>query len=173
MSATFSDLISYFKNIATKHRAILHSETKKHFFRMETDEVLAGFKRTDSAFPMLVLEGFRYGFSDNRSDNLMKNREGGFMLLDHISDLSDYETLHHKWDALETIGDEILMKIKADKRNPDTPVIRDFDFNSVDASLIRNELGNTVGIRYLFTISSPKANDVDPEQWVVEEEPVV
>jgi len=168
MSAKFSDLIAYFENLAVLHKSVLHTTAEKHFFRMEIDEVLAGFKRTDSAFPMVILEGFKYGFTDNNSDNLLKNREGGFVLLDHISDISDFDTMHQKWDQLEEIGDEFLMKIKADKRNPDTPVIRDFDFNSVDASLIRNELGSSVGIRYLFTISSPRNNEVDPTKWETE-----
>lgn len=165
MSAKFSDLITYFETLATKHKSILHTDEKKHFFRMEVDEALAGINRTDVAYPMLILEGFRYGFTDNHSDNLLKNREGGFILLDKISDISDFDALHQKWDELEEIGDDILIKIKADKRNPETPVVRDFDFNAVDASLIKNEIGNTIGIRYLFTITSPKNNDVDETKW--------
>lgn len=165
MSAKFSDLIAYFDNLARKHKGILHTDTKKHFFRMEIDEVLAGINRTDVAYRMLILEGFKYGFTDNKSDNLLKNREGGFILLDRISDMSDFDAIHIKWDELEVIGDDILMKIKADKRNPNTPVVRDFDFASVDASLIKNEIGKTVGIRYLFTISSPISNDVDLSKW--------
>jgi len=165
MNVNFSDLILYFKNLAEKHISIRHTENEKHFFRMEVDEVLAGIKRTDCAYPMLILEGFSYGFTDNLSDNLLKNRDGGFILLDKINDIHDFDAKHRIWDELEVIGDDILMRIKADKRNPLTPVVRDFKFPSVDVSLISNEIGKTIGIRYLFTITSPISNDTDTTKW--------
>ena len=134
--AKFSDLISYFENLARKHTDILHSDGEKHFFRMEIDEVLEGINRTDVAYPMLILEGYSFDFTDNKSDNLLKNRQGAFILLDHISDNSDHNTIHKKWDELEEIATEILVKIKSDKLNPLTPVVRNFDFESVNVSLI-------------------------------------
>ena len=164
--ATFLDLISYFKNIATKHKSILHTENTKHFFRMEIDEVLAGINRTDVNYPLLILEGYSFAFTDNKSDNLLKNREGAFMILDHISDSSDYDAIHNKWEELEEIITEILLKIKADKRNPLTKVVRNFDFDSANAQLIRNEIGNDVGIRVSYTITSPISNEVNPYKWL-------
>lgn len=166
--AKFSDLVSYFENLAAKHIDILHSEAEKHFFRFEIDEVLAGINRTDVNFPMLILEGYNFGYTDNRSDNLLKNRNGAFVLLDRIADPSDYNELHRTWDELELIGDDILLKIKADKRNPNTPAVRDFDFASTEAALIMNEIGSTAGIRYTFTISAGMSNDPDPDRWIGE-----
>lgn len=166
MSAKFSDLIAYFENLASQHVSIGHSASEKHFCRMETDEALGAMNRTDVEFPLLALEGFRYSFTDNNADNLMKNREGGFMLLDRIADRSDFDEMHTRWDALEGIGDDILLRMRADKRNPATPVIRNIDFNSIEALLIQNEMGNTIGIRYLFTTSSPIGSDVDSSNWL-------
>jgi hypothetical protein len=164
----FSDLISYFEGIARRHTGILHTDSEKHFFRFEIDEVLAGINRTDVNYPMLILEGYMFDYTDNRSDNIMKNRRGAFVLLDHVDDMSDYAAVHQKWDALEITGDEILAKMKADKRNPLTPVVRSFDFASVEARLIMNELGSDAGIRYTFAISSAATTDVDPEKWIPE-----
>ncbi|NQU51637.1 MAG: hypothetical protein HQ522_03765 [Bacteroidetes bacterium] len=161
----FSDLITYFENIARKHVDILHSDAEKHFFRMEIDEVLAGINRTDVNFPMLILEGYGFGFTDNKSDNLLKNREGAFILLDHISDTSDHNLIHQKWDELEEIATEIILKIKTDKQSRTVPVVRNFDFESVNASLILNELGNDVGIRVSYSIASPTTNDINPDKW--------
>ncbi len=171
--AKFKDLITYFENIARKHSDILHTDQEKHFFRMEIDEVLAGINRTDAAYPMLILEGYAFAFTDNKSDNLLKNREGAFMLLDHINDTSDHNAIHDKWDELEEIATEIILRIKADKTNPLTPVVRNFDFDSINASLIQNEIGNDVGIRISYTITSPTLNNVNPEKWVTEDEPEV
>ena len=161
----FSDLITYFETLARKHKSILHTDDEKHFFRMEIDEVLAGINRTDVNYPMLILEGYSFEFTDNNSDNLLKNREGYFVLLDHISDISDMDAIHQKWDELEEIGTDILIKIKADKRSRSVPVVQNFSFQSVNASLIRNQIGNDVGIRFGFTITSPTVNDVDLTKW--------
>jgi len=170
--AKFSDLILYFENIARKHVDILHSDEETHFFRMEIDEVLEGINRSDVAYPMLILEGYGFAFTDNKSDNLLKNREGAFILLDHLSDTSNHNLIHEKWDELEIIATEILMKIKTDKRNPLTPVVRNFDFDSVHASLLLNELGNDVGIRINYTITSPTNSDVNPDKWIPDEEEI-
>ena len=164
--AKFSDLISYFENLARKHTDILHSDGEKHFFRMEIDEVLEGINRTDVAYPMLILEGYSFDFTDNKSDNLLKNRQGAFILLDHIPDNSDHNTIHKKWDELEEIATEILVKIKSDKINPLTPVVRNFDFESVNVSLILNQIGNDVGVRITYTITSPVTNDPNPGKWL-------
>lgn len=165
MAAKFSDLVSYFRNLASKHKSIRHSESEKHFFRFETDEVLGGLNRSDVNFPMLILEGYSYDFTDNKSDNLLKNRHMAFMLMDHLQDMTDYDELHNLWDKLEEIGDDILIKIKSDKRNPLTPVVRSFDFDSVETQLIMNEIGNMVGIRYSFTLTGAMGMEVNEERW--------
>ena len=167
--AKFSDLISYFENLARKHTDILHSDGEKHFFRMEIDEVLEGINRSDVAYPMLILEGYSFDFTDNKSDNLLKNRQGAFILLDHISDNSDHNSIHQKWDELEEIATEILVKIKTDKTKTPTNIIRDFNFESVNASLILNQIGNDVGIRITYTITSPITNSLNPTKWLPDE----
>lgn len=162
----FTDLIAYFESLATRHRDIRHCQTEKHFFRFEVDEVLAGINRLDVNYPMLVLEGYNFGFTDQNSDNLIKNRSGAFILLGQISDLSDYGQVHEVWDALEQLGDDILARIRSDKQSRKVPVVRDFNLDSVQASLLVNAYGNNAGIRYTFTISSVQPSDVDLEKWM-------
>lgn len=164
----FTALITYFENLARRHKDIRHTDTEKHFFRMEIDEVLAGINRTDVKHPFLILEGYSYNYTDNKSDNLLKNRSGAFVLLDHVSDPSDFAAIHAVWDRMEEIGDELLVRMKADKRNPLTPVIRDFQFSSVEANLIANEIDGNYGIRYTYVLTSPRSNDVNPDKWLTE-----
>ena len=166
MNKNFSDLIAYFENIARDHVSIQHTDNEKHFFRFELDEVLNGINRTDVAYPMLALEAYSYNYTDNKSDNILKNRNGAFMLLDHCPDISDYDDVHYIWDRLENIADDILIRIKTDKHNPLTPVVRGFEFSSVDSGLIINQIGNSIGIRITFTITSPVPSDVDPTRWI-------
>lgn len=150
------------------HKGIGHTDSEKHFFRMEVDEVLGGINRTDVSYPFLILEGYNYDFTDNKSDNLLKNRRGAFMLMDHVADPSNYDAIHQVWQNMEEIGDELLVRIKADKRNPLAPAVRDFDFSSVEAMLIANELDGNYGIRYSYTITSPRINEIDPYKWLQE-----
>jgi hypothetical protein len=166
MAAKFSQLITYFENLGRRHKEIRHRDTEKHFFRMEVDEVLAGITRTDVVYPFLILEGYGYDYADSKSDNLLKNRHGAFMLLDHVSDSTDFDAIHDAWDRMEEIGDELIVKMKSDKKNPLTPVIRDFDFASVVATLIANEIDGSYGIRFTYTLTSPRSNDIDPTKWL-------
>ena len=167
--SSFSDLVTYFENLARYHKSIGHTEQEKHFFRFEIEEVLAGLNRTDSDYPMLVLEGYNFDYTDNRSDNILKNRRGAFVLLDVVTDTTDPDEIHEVWNRMEEIGDDILARIKADKYNPLTPVVRDFQFSTVQAIPLINETGNNAGIRYTFAITSPAPADVDTEKWLEDE----
>jgi len=168
MAASFSQLVAYFESIARRHSAIRHSDSEKHFFRMELDEVMDGINRTDVAFPMLILEGYSFDFTDEKSDNPMKNRRGAFLLIDHVSDQSDHDLIETTWDRMEAIGDDILRKIKADKRNPLAPAVRGFDMDSVEALLLAAELNGNYGIRFTYTISSPLLQQSNPDVWLEE-----
>ena len=44
MNTKFSELVQYFREIATQHIEIGHSATENHFYRFEIDEVLIGVK---------------------------------------------------------------------------------------------------------------------------------
>jgi len=90
------------------------------------------------------------------------------MLIDHVSDQTDFEAIQAAWENMEEIGDELLVKMKADKRNPLAPAIRDFDFSSVEASLLANESDGNFGIRFTYVLTSPRSNDVNPDKWLIE-----
>jgi hypothetical protein len=166
--SNFSQLVSYFEALARQHKDIRHSDAQKHFFRMELDEVMDGVNRTDVAFPMLVLEGYSFDFTDQRSDNPIKNRRGAFLLIDHVSDQSDFNRIESVWDRMEAIGDDILRRIKADKRNPAAPAVRGFDLDSVEALLLAAELNGNYGIRFTYTISSPLDQSENSGVWLEE-----
>jgi hypothetical protein len=165
METRFSEIIAYFEDIAKKHKAIGHSNSEKHFFRLELDEFYAGL-RNDINYPALVLEGYDFNFTDNKSDNVIKNRNGAFMLIDHCAEADDFDRIHQIWDALEEIGDDILIKILADKRDRTVTTVRDFDMNNVEATLIANDVDQNYGIRFQFQISTLKSNDVNESKWL-------
>lgn len=164
MRTTFSELVTYFKGLATNHKEIRHSETEKHFYRFEVDEVLTGINKLK--YPAFILEGYRFTYKDMKADNPVKKRQGAFILLDHVGDPGNHDRIHEVWDRLEEIGDDILSRIYADKRDKISPV-RDFDLESVEGSLLATELGNHYGIRFTFDIDCMYSREVNPEKWLV------
>lgn len=154
----FSTLVTYFQTLASQHKLI------KNFYRFEADEVLTNIR--DIQTPCLIMEGYKFSFTDNKSDNILKTRGGAFILLDHVNDIGDFNAIHSAWDKLEEIGDDILARIRADKRLPESPV-QNFPFESVEAHLLSNEMGNYYGIRFTFDIVCKFNPDVDPDKWVI------
>ncbi len=152
----FTDLIAYFQALAYGHKHI------KDFYRFELDEVLTSLRNIET--PCLIIEGYKFSFTDNKSDNILKTRSGAFILLDHVKDIGDYDLIHSTWDSLEEIGDDILARIKADKNNPESPV-RNFPLENVEGHLLSTEMGNYYGIRFTFDIVCRFNADVDPERW--------
>ena len=135
---------------------------------MEIDEVLAGINRTDVKHPYFILESYDFDYGDNKSDNLLKKRNGAFVLLGHVDDATDNDAIQEVRNRMEAIGDEIMIKIKADKRNPLIKAVRDINLDEVKGVLISNEIDNNHGLRFTFSISSPLSTDVNPDKWLPE-----
>jgi hypothetical protein len=166
MNTKFSELVQYFKTLASQHTGIAHSDNDKHFYRFELEEVLTSLKNIN--YPAFILEGYRYGLIDKLSDNVLKQRSGAFMIISHLSDVSDFDTMHDIWDDLESICDDIIIRIKTDKRDPSISAIKNFDLDSVEVTLIANEIDNNFGIRCTFTVSSPLSMEVNPHVWLID-----
>lgn len=164
METRFKGLVSYFRGLAEKHVAIQHTASKKHFYRFELDEVLSGLKNIN--YPALILEAYSIGYSDNRSDNVMKHRNGAFILLGHVQDKGNFDAIHDLFDEMETIGDDILAKIRADKRDNTVKIVKDFNIENVEVGIIANMVGNDYGLRYTFSLTSPAPTDVDETRWL-------
>lgn len=160
----FSEIVDYFKSLAQKHIEIKHTEQEKHFFRYELDEVLAG-KPAGMNYPALILEGYGFKFKDDKSDNLAKQRTGAFILAKNISDPGDHNYIHQVWEELEEIADDILSKMRKDKRNPDSP-IRHFNLESAEGTLIANEFGDLYGLRITYEIECHFSTEVDESKWL-------
>lgn len=166
MGAKFSDIVGYFEKLAKEHVQIKHSEKEKHFYRLSFDEALTGLKEMN--FPAMIIDRYGYRLQDQKSDNVIKDRELSFMLISKLEDPEDFDAMHTLWDSLEDISDDIVSKIKADKRNRNVTAVMDFDLNSVEVDLVSNKLDSCYGVITTLTISSPKVMDVDGNKWNLE-----
>ena len=152
----FADLVSYFQTLASQHILI------RNFYRFELDEVLTDLR--DIETPCLIMEGYKFSFTDNKSDNILKTRGGAFILLDHVKDIGDFNAIHSAWDNLEEIGDDVLTRIRSDRHALISPV-QNFPIDTVEAQLISTDLGNFYGIRFTFDIVCKFNPEVNPARW--------
>lgn len=158
----FSELINYFRSIAVNHVAIRHTAHQKHFYRLELEELINGLN--NAQYPVLNLEGYSFSLSDAKSDNIIKSRTAAFVLIDQIADPGDFDGINAIWDKLEHIGDDIITRMRDDKRKEGNP-IRAIDMDSIEATLIRFD-ATRYGIRYMFQIQSFFPSDVDTSRWI-------
>lgn len=162
-NSKFSDLIDYFRTLASQHVELMHSENEKHFYRFELEEFFTGLRNLN--YPALILEGYKYGLVDKLSDNVLKERSGAFMLIDHVSDGGDIDKMHEVWEQMEMICDDIVSRIKKDKRERSVPVVQGFDLNNIEVALVANMMDHSYGIRCTFNIASPLNVDIDATHW--------
>ncbi len=156
----FADLVTYFEQLARHHRDICHTDAEKHFFRFELEEMLTGM-RSKINYPALVLEGYDFEFTDEKSDNVHKRLNCAFMILDKVSDKGDFDKVHERWDRLEEIGDEIMVRILSDKRSRKVPVLSYFSISTVQGAPLTDLQMVHYGHRYSFSLSWPCPNDPD------------
>jgi len=152
----FADLVAYFQTLASQHILI------KNFYRFELYEVLTDLR--DLETPCLIMEGYKFSFTDNKSDNILKTRGGAFILLDHVKDIGDFNAIHAAWDNLEEIGDDVLARIRSDRHDLSSPV-QNFPIETVEAQLFSTDLGNFYGIRFTFDIVCKFNPEVNPARW--------
>jgi len=165
MKIKFTDIVKYFEGIARKNKQILHSDTEKHFFRLELDELLVGLKSVVN-YPALNLEAYDYDLLDANSDNVIKQRHLAFSVFDHLENTDDFDRMHEIWDQCENICDDIISKIKNDKRDITIGVVKDFDLNTVKGRPFSNEIDNIFGIRVMLDMGSGINIDYDATKWV-------
>lgn len=103
----YADLVAYFEQLARSHKDIAHTDSDKHFFRFELEEMLTGM-RSKINYPALVLEGYDFEFTDEKSDNVHKRLNCAFMILGKVNDKGEFDLIHNLWDRLEEIGNEIM-----------------------------------------------------------------
>lgn len=121
MDQKFSDIVGYFEQLAARHCDIAA------FCRFEVDELLEKTVNIPG-FPALVLEGFDFDYGSSQPDNVLKERNGAFCLVD-VCDGFDSSKRMEVLERNERIAEEILMKMVEDKRKRH-PLLSSFEIAS-------------------------------------------
>jgi len=163
--ASYTEYIGYFEDIATNHRAIRHSRSNKHFFRIDLEELIAGLK-TKISYPCLVLESYDWRMTDHVSDNILKERNCAFMILMRPKNAGDYDEVSDLFNQAEVIVDDILALMWYHKHNKIHDIIADIDMNTIEVLPVNGFIENAVGYRVSFQTITGHNIALDENKWI-------
>ena len=162
--AQYTQLRTYFENLSIQHLEVNHQPGKElHFCRMELHEYLAAIPEKLN-FPAVVMESWDFRLKDNQADQITKQRNCALLILQKITDPNDFDAIDQAYQITEDIIDDFMKRMIDDRATHQNPVIRDIDFNSVDAIRI-NPQPLHFGIRVTFGLTSLVDATVNKSQW--------
>lgn len=161
--STYKDLQAYFENFARLHASILHTDSEKHFFHSNLNEILSGLRSTVN-FPCVLMADYDYSFIDNDSDNHIKKRSVALVFLDHASDIDDFEAISGIYSLMEQIADDWINRIYADKLDRRHAFLKDFEINETNAVQF-STADNNFGIWLPISVSSLHNISIDTQKW--------
>jgi hypothetical protein len=160
-----SEYEAYFRMLSENHVDIKHTNSDKHFYRMELDEVLLGTRGGVNSISC-VLESYDFNLSDSNSDNVLKKRSGAFMIVGKVSDIGNFTAIAAMRDKCEQIGDDFIKMMYRHKVSKLVPLMRYFDLNTVEAVFVDVKATKEYGMRFSFALESKEGNEIIANKWI-------
>lgn len=158
--------IEYFRQIATNLIAIGHTPENPKFSRINIEEVLNGVRANlNMATPVMVLENCEVRYTDRKTDNVLKEIYGAFMVVRNVQ-MDDFEGESAALDDCEAIIEKVLSKMKADKDSSTVVEMRGFDLSTVVLQKIGGVFDNAYGYRCEFTLRASVPFVINPTDWL-------
>ncbi|MDR2003601.1 MAG: hypothetical protein LBQ74_11255 [Prevotella sp.] len=158
------DFTRYIENLCKKHILIKHSAEKKHFVRLDSDEFFQG-ESADICYPLVAMDKLASTYTD-QEDNFRKRRHVELMFLDHIEDIGDFDNIESVWATMESIAEDFLKKIRADRKNRvDYPFLRSLVISNVELYYVENIHTHLWGVLLSFETDLPFNNCLDPGRF--------
>lgn len=145
--AGISSYIEYFQRIATEHKDI------NGFYMMDINEILDGLRSTVK-YPALILENLSGSYMASNLDNPLEVINGGFLIIDHLSNPDDFQGEMALIDRMKQIGHQVIVRMLHDKMKCEPlaeKAIPGFDVNSIAYEILGPVFDNDFGITYYFT----------------------
>ncbi len=160
------EYVDYFEGIATQHKEIQHTDAKKHFARINIEEVLTGL-RSSIFTPALILESFEGGLIDNKSDNILADRMGAFMILKEVEH-DNFKQEAEFLDDCERIGLDAIRRMRRDARvQPiQARLLRGLQLSKVGWMKVGPVFDNWYGYRFTFSLEDHENMKYDDSKWL-------
>ena len=163
--------LTYFKNLAVKHKQLTDGTGGQSFYYMPSQYDLT---ELDMAFRNLlkptcmVLEGLKGRLDDSGSKNYVQYIDGMFMILVK-SDSSDVTTIRASRDTALGIGLDIFARMRADFSSGallGNPSVNFFAIHNANYQPVGPMEGNFYGYAFTFTITCPFGFTVSSASWL-------
>ena len=129
------------------------AEMQLNFYRKGLDEFLNGLGNVQ--YPALLLQNYSYRLSDTSlSDNRMKSRNIGFLVIDNCTDMDNYARIDEIFTEMESIADDIVKRIQGDGNYTPVALVQDFSAGSVEGVQVMNYADGNYGVFISLTITS-------------------
>ncbi|GAB6122280.1 hypothetical protein [Dysgonomonas termitidis] len=155
------DFTEYIENLCRKHVLIKHSAEKKHFVRLDNDELLQEGK-ANIYYPVVTMEKLTVSYT-SQPDNFRKSRHVELMFLDHIRDAGDFNNIENVWTKMEAVAEDFIKKIRVDKRN--LPFLKSLVMDNAELDYVENIKAHLWGVLLSFDINLPFDNCLDPDRF--------
>jgi len=157
------DLTKYFEGLCRKHAWVLHSDTKKHFVRLDKEEQLEVGKTIH--YPAVSLESLTCNYPMNE-DSLTKGRHIEMMFLDRVSGSGDFVNIEKVKAKMETIAEDFLRKIRKDRKDRKTyPILKAMAMSEVELDYVEGVASCLYGVILSFNISMPFKEDIEEDHF--------
>ncbi|MDR1098008.1 MAG: hypothetical protein LBL57_07750 [Tannerella sp.] len=158
-----SDFTSYIENLCRQHTVILHSAEKKHFVRLDSDEMLQG-ERTGICYPVVTLERLTVSYT-GPADGISKVRHIEMMFLDHVKDPGNFNAISGIWSSMESVAEDFIRKIRTDRKNR-----KDYPFlggiSGMELDYVENIVSHLWGVLLSFDYGIPFSECIAPGRFV-------
>ncbi|ADV44381.1 hypothetical protein [Bacteroides helcogenes] len=142
----------YIEKLAERHVDIRHNENNEiHFLSSEREKHTS----IDSIlhYPAVIIDrGSGFGYSGGPG-TYQKERDYLLLILEHVSDTSDYVQIEHALDKCERLLDEVLNRILEDKKKMRQWLT--FSLEDVEADYIVNNDNQLYGVAASIRLSIP------------------
>jgi len=171
MKTTLSQFFSYLENLAVNHKDIAHTPDNPSFHKFyDAESMEEKLRSLIQRVPCILIKDYDFRFQDNGADNVHKIRSVDVIVIEQINRDSTLQNVHNVWERTEEIGDELIMRMKYDKRRL-VPAVINFNLSNVQGVPANIGFGGLFGTMYSIPVGSVITNDPDKTKWTDLDEP--
>jgi len=158
------DFTAYIESLCRKHTSIKHTGEKKHFVRLDNDELLQDGK-ANLYYPLVTMDKLTVSYT-GLDDSFRKGRHVELMFLDHISDVGNFDNISDVWSNMESVAEDFLKKIRIDRRNTTLyPFLKSLTIDNAELDYVENIQTHLWGVLLSFDIGLPFNNCIEPGRF--------
>lgn len=154
----------YLEDLCRKHTSIKHTDKKKHFVRLGSDEMLQEGK-VDIFYPVVTLDKLTNSYS-GLEDSLRKSRHVEMLFLDHVSDAGNFKRIESVQSEMEGVAEDFLRKIRLDRRDRvNYPFLKDLRIDEAEIDYAANVQTHLWGVLLSFDLDIPFDSCLPPGRF--------